>query len=140
MLLVFGMVELVAEFAEQVGGRVAEHLRGALVREREPPVHRVPRHELHAAAAQAAFRRVRSRRHLTINTNVVTKWSNIPYLHDFRRRIIQALGDNLVGAKSERSAYFIKTTGLSRTFTIGPINFLVSRWNGNITYDTDWNY
>lgn len=39
MLLILRVIELVAEFAEQVGGRVPEHLRRALVREREAPVH-----------------------------------------------------------------------------------------------------
>lgn len=51
MLLVFRVVEFVAELAEQVSGGVADHLRGALVREREASVHRVARHELRAAAA-----------------------------------------------------------------------------------------
>lgn len=55
MLLVLRVIELITELAEKVCGCVAHHLCGALVCEREPPVHRVPRHELHAAAAQAVL-------------------------------------------------------------------------------------
>lgn len=49
------MIELVAEFPQEVRRRVSYDLRGSLVREGEPAVHRVTRHKLHPSVAQAAF-------------------------------------------------------------------------------------
>lgn len=60
MLLVLRMIELVTELAEEICRRIPHHLCGALVCESEPPVHRMPRHELYATAAQAVLRVVRS--------------------------------------------------------------------------------